>query len=62
MKETDIPEHFNVSRAAVADWEGRARLTAGVNPKLQKRGYGFRRNPLDFWVAGPGFEPGTFGL
>jgi len=49
MKQTDIARDFNVSRAAVADWEGRARVTARVNPTQQKRGYGFRRNPLIFW-------------
>jgi hypothetical protein len=28
----------------------------------KKKGYDFHRNPLNFLVAGGGFEPPTFGL
>ena len=37
-------------QTAVGDW------------RSKKKGLGFSPNPLIFLVAGPGFEPGTFGL
>ena len=37
-------------------------FTAELRQSKEKRATGIARNPLICLVAGPGFEPGTFGL
>ena len=36
--------------------------SGGNKSRLCKRAYDFHRKPLNFLVAGAGFEPTTFGL